>query len=67
MNAWLESRKLRVLIPLVWASLFAVASLGCLVAAMTGFAPHFYWRGVFFGSFMGTFASVTGIKGRQQR
>ena len=66
MNAWLGSLKLRVLIPLVWASLFAVVSLTGLIALATGLTPYIYWRGVIFGTCVVTMGAVTGIKTRRR-
>jgi hypothetical protein len=67
MNAWLESQKVRVLIPLVWVCVFAAASFGELIAMMAGLGgDHFAWRVVFFGTSLMTLAFVTGIKGRRR-
>ena len=66
MNAWLESQKLRVLIPLVWASLFATVTLGSLFAVLIGLVPYVYWRGMIFGTCLLTLVAVTGLKGRQK-
>ena len=68
MNAWLESRKVRVLIPLVWVVTMAAATLGGVVySAVTGPAVqhHYHWREMVFGTTLFTLASVTGIKGRR--
>jgi hypothetical protein len=68
-NNWLRARRVRVLLPLVWASSFAAALLGGLVysAAVAGSVSHpFPWRELFFGSVLVTLAAVTGIKTRHQ-
>ena len=66
MNAWLGAQRVRVLIPLVWTSLFAVVSLSCLIAIMAGVVHHFYWRELVFGTCLVTLSTVTGIKTRQK-
>lgn len=70
MNNWLRAQRVRVLLPLVWASSFTAAVLGGLLysLAVAGSAqPHrFPWRELFFGSVLVTLAAVTGIKTRRQ-
>lgn len=66
MNAWLESQKVRVLIPLVGAAFFTFVSLTSLVAMMTGTLHHYYWRPLVFGTCLVTLGSVTGIKTRRK-
>jgi hypothetical protein len=63
-NAWLESQKVRVLIPLVGASLFALGTLGSLMAVGIGASHHVFWRELIFGTCLLTLGTVTGIKGR---
>ena len=69
MNAWLETRRLRVLIPLVWVATVAAAALGAGIyyafAAGQAAQHHYYWREMVFGTTLITLASVTGIKGRR--
>jgi len=66
MNAWLALQKVRVLIPLVWVSVFAAATLGNLMVIAAGASHHFYWREMLFGSCLVMLTGVTGIKGRQK-
>jgi hypothetical protein len=66
MNAWLESQKVRVLIPLVWATIFALVTLGSLIAVMIGVMLYIPWRQVIFGTVLVTLGTVTGIKGRKR-
>jgi len=69
-NAWLESRKVRVLIPLVWVVTMGAATLGGVVyhafAAGPAVQLHYHWRDMVFGTTLFTLASVTGIKGRRR-
>lgn len=68
-NNWFRARRVRVLLPLVWALSFAAALLGSLLYSTTvaGSGSHpFPWRELFFGSVIFTLASVTGIKTRHQ-
>ena len=66
MKAWLGSQKVRVLMPLVWASVFAFMSLTGLIAVMTGITPYIPWRSVVFGTALVTLGVVTGLKWRQK-
>jgi len=66
MKAWLGSQKVRVLIPLVWVSVFAVVSFTGLIAVMTGITPYIPWRSVIFGTGIVTLGAVTGLKSRQK-
>lgn len=67
-NNWLRVRRVRVLLPLVWASSFAAALLVSLLYSLAFVAsPHrLPWRELFFGSVLFTLAAVTGIKTRHQ-
>jgi len=56
----------RVLIPLIGASLFAAALVGSLMAEAAGAAHHVYWRQILFGSCLLTLSAVTGLKYRQK-
>ena len=66
MNAWLALQRVRVLIPLVWVSVFAAATLGNLMTIAVGASHHYYWREMLFGSCLVTLTTVTGLKGRRQ-
>ena len=66
MKAWLGSQKVRVLVPLVWASIFAFMSFTGLIAVMTGITPYIPWRSVVFGTALVTLGVVTGLKWRQK-
>lgn len=63
-NNWLQARRVRILLPLVWAPSFATALLVSLAFVAS---PHrLPWRELFFGSVLFTLAAVTGIKTRNQ-
>lgn len=55
-----------MLIPLVWVSVFAAATLGNLMTIAVGASHHYYWREMLFGSCLVTLTTVTGLKGRRQ-
>ena len=57
---------MRVLVPLVWASIFAFMSFTGLIAVMTGITPYIPWRSVVFGTAVVTLSVVTGLKWRQK-
>ena len=66
MNAWLDSLKLRILLPLVAVTMYAAVSFGALVAILLGAASHYHWRELVFGTVLMTLGTVTGIKTRQR-
>jgi hypothetical protein len=65
-NNWLRARRVRVLLPLVWAPIFAAALLAGVLYSIAFAGSSFPWRELFFGSVLITLAAVTAIKTRRR-